>query len=184
MKRLAIHLLLLLPVLFLAFKVLVLEDVTEPVKYIYTVTGVSATVILFFSICISMIREKINLMKFRRAVGLYGFFYAFLHLINFAIFDAQLDFEFIAKETIDKPFIYLGMLAFFILLFMTITSIKSLYKKYNTYHRFVYLALILITVHFLMAQKTISVENFCYIGIILVVGYYKLLQKIVQNNKI
>ena len=76
------------------------------------------------------------------------------------------------------------MLAFFILLFMTITSIKSLYKKYNTYHRFVYLALILITVHFLMAQKTISVENFCYIGIILVIGYYKLLQKIVQNNKI
>jgi len=184
MKRLAVHLILLLPLSFLAFKILVLEDVTEPVKYIYTFTGVTASVILFFTICISMIRDKINLMKYRRAIGLYGFFYAFLHLINFAIFDAQLDLEFIIKETIDKPFVYLGMIAFFILLFMAITSVKSLYKKYNSYHRFVYLALILITVHFLMAQKTINLEDFCYIGVILVIGYYKLLQKIVQNNKI
>jgi len=183
MKRLIVHLLLLLPVFYLAIRILIIEDLAEPVKYIYTVTGVSATVILFFSICISMIKDKINLMKFRRAIGLYGFFYAFLHLINFSIFDAQLDFEFIVKETIDKPFIYLGMIAFFILLFMSITSIKSLYKKYNSHHRFIYLALILITIHFLMAQKTIDLDSICYIGIILIIGYYKLLQKIVQNNK-
>ena len=86
-----------------------------------------------------MIKEKINLMKYRKEIGLLGFSYALLHLLNFIILDAQFDFQFVIKETLDKPFIYLGMIAFFIILFMAITSTKKLYKKYNKYHKLVYL---------------------------------------------
>ena len=157
MKRLYIYLIMLSPLVLLSTQLLILENVVDPIKYIYTVTGVSATVILFISILISLFKKQINLMKYRRLIGLFGFFYAFLHLINFVIFDAELDLAFIVEETLDKPFIYLGMTAFFILLFMTFTSSKKLFKKYKSYHQLIYLALILITIHFVMAQKSITI---------------------------
>lgn len=117
-------------------------------------------------------------------IGLFGFFYAFLHLLNFIVLDAEINFAFILKESFEKPFIYLGMIAFFILLFMAFTSTQQLFKKYNKYHKFIYLALILITIHFVMAQKSLSIIQFGYIVIILFLGYCKLLQQIIKKNKI
>lgn len=183
MKRFFIYLIAFLPIVYLLIRLFIIDDVNDPIKYIYTITGVSATVILFISIIISLLKEKINLMKYRKEIGLLGFFYAFLHLLNFIVFDASFDFEFILKETVEKPFIYLGMIAFFILLFMAITSTKQLFRKYNKYHKLVYLSLILITIHWIMAQKAISILQFSYIGIILIIGYYKLLQQIMKKYK-
>ena len=184
MKRFFIYLIAFLPIVYLLIRLFIIDDVNDPIKYIYTITGVSATVILFISIIISLLKEKINLMKYRKEIGLLGFFYAFLHLTNFVVFDASFDFEFILKETVEKPFIYLGMIAFFILLFMAITSTKQLFRKYNKYHKLVYLSLILITIHWIMAQKSVNITQFIYIGIILIIGYYKLLQQIVRSNKL
>ena len=183
MKRIFLYLIILSPLIYLLTRLFVFDNVNDPIKYIYTITGASATVIVFFSIIISLIKEKINLMKYRKEIGLLGFCYALLHLLNFIILDAQFDFQFVIKETLDKPFIYLGMIAFFIILFMAITSTKKLYKKYNKYHKLVYLFLILITIHWIMAQKAISILQFSYIIAILIIGYYKLLQQIINNNK-
>ena len=183
MKRLLIYTLLLAPLFLMIIRILILEDITEPVKYIYIVTGSSAIVILFITICISMMKNKINLMKFRKEIGLFGFFYAILHLVNFALFDASLDLLFILEETIDKPFIYLGMISFFILLFMSVTSTKTLFKKYKNYHKSIYLVLILTTIHWVMAQKSINITQFIYIGISIFIAYCKLVQQIVNNNK-
>lgn len=183
MKRFLIYLISLSPLLYLLVRLFIFEDVSDPIKYIYTITGASATAIIFFSITLSLIREKINLIKYRKEIGLLGFFYALLHLLNFIVLDASFDFSFIIKETVDKPFIYLGMIAFFIVLFMAITSTKDLFRKYNKYHKFVYLALILVTIHWIMAQKAISILQFIYIGIILIIGYYKLLQQIIRKYK-
>ena len=181
-KRFFIYLIFFLPVVYLLIRLFIIDDVNDPIKYIYTITGVSATVILFISIIISLLKEKINLMKYRKEIGLFGFFYAFLHLTNFVVFDASFDFEFILKETVEKPFIYLGMIAFFVLLFMAITSTKQLFRKYNKYHKLVYLSLILITIHWIMAQKAISILQFIYILAIIIIGYYKLIQQIGKNN--
>lgn len=183
MKRIFIYLIVFSPLVYLLVRLFILDDVNDPIKYIYTITGASAAVIIFFTITISMIKNKINLMKYRKEIGLLGFFYTLLHLLNFVILDAELDFEFVIKETFDKPFIYLGMIAFSIVLFMAITSTKTLYRKYNKYHKFVYLALILVTIHWIMAQKAISILQFTYLLGILVIGYYKLLQQINNNSK-
>ncbi len=184
MKRILIYLIAFLPIVYLLIRLFIIDDVNDPIKYIYTITGASATVILFLSITISLIKEKINLMKYRKEIGLLGFFYAFLHLLNFVVFDASFDMEFIIKETLDKPFIYLGMIAFFIVLFMAITSTKTLFRKYNKYHKLVYLSLILITIHWIMAQKSINIMQFIYIGIILLLAYYKFSRQIIHNRKL
>ena len=184
MKRVLLFVFFLLPLFYALVELFILENVQDPIKYIYTFTGVSAAVILFATISLSLIKKWINLIKYRRMIGLFGFFYAFLHFLNFYILDAELDFSFVIKETLDKPFIYLGMIAFLILVFMTITSTKKLFRKYNKYHKLVYLSLILITIHFIMAQKSISILQFIYIGIIIVMGYFKLIQQICNKNNL
>ncbi len=181
MLRFFIYFMAFLPIVYLLSRLFIFDDVNDPIKYIYTITGAMATVILFFSIIISLIKEKMNLMKYRKEIGLLGFFYAFLHLLNFVVFDASFDLEFILKETIEKPFIYLGMIAFFILSFMAISSTKQLFKKYNKYHKLVYLSLILITIHWIMAQKSLNMQQFMYIGIILIIGYFKVLKYFIKN---
>ena len=182
MKRFFLYLVAFLLLVYLLIRLFVIDDVNDPIKYIYTITGASATVILFISILISLIKEKINLMKYRKEIGILGFFYAFLHLTNFVVFDAQFDLNFIIKETFEKPFIYLGMIAFFILLFMMITSSKQLFRKYNKYHKLVYVSLILITIHWIMAQKSLNMEQLFYITIVLVITYYKCVQ-LIKSNK-
>lgn len=181
MKRVLLFIILLLPLTFASYELFLVQDVKDPIKYIYTITGATATVILFASITLSLITKWINLIKYRRMIGLFGFFYAFLHFLNFFILDAELDFSFVIKETLDKPFIYLGMIAFFILIFMALTSTKKLFKKYNKYHKLIYLSLILITIHFIMAQKSLSILQLLYILIILCISYSKLLQQILKK---
>lgn len=182
MKKVLLFIALLVPLFFALTELFILQNVKDPIKYIYTTTGATATVILFTTITISLIKRWVNVIKYRRMVGLFGFFYGFLHFLNFFILDAELDFEFAIGETLDKPFIYLGMIAFVILLFMAITSIKKLYKKYNSYHRLVYLALVLITIHFIMAQKSLSIPQWGYIAIILVIAFFKISQLISKRK--
>jgi len=176
MKRVLLFVALLIPLFFASYELFILQNAKDPIKYIYTFTGVSATIILFATITISLIKKWINLIKYRRMIGLFGFFYAFLHFLNFFILDAELDFGFVVSETLDKPFIYLGMIALFILLFMAITSTKQLFKRYNKYHQLIYIALGLITIHFVMAQKSLNIPQWGYLAIIAVIAFAKVFQ--------
>lgn len=184
MKKLFLFFSLLLPLGILVYQIVFLQNLNDPIKYIYNFTGVTSTILLFVTITFTLIKKWINLVKYRKIFGLMGFFYAFLHLLNFYIFDAEFDLAFMVKQSLEKPFIYLGMTAFFILLFMAFTSTKELFRKYNRYHKLIYLALVLITIHFIMAQKSLSLEQLFYILIILIIGYFKLLQQIIYKNNI
>jgi sulfoxide reductase heme-binding subunit YedZ len=176
MYRVSIFFGLLIPFFVLAVQVFV-NEVNDPIKYMYTFTGTTAIVLVFFTITISMIKKIINLMKYRRMIGLYAFFYALLHFLVFFILDAQLDLIFVVEESLDKPFVYLGMIAFGLLLFMAITSTKKLFKRYNKYHSAIYIVAIITTIHFIMAQKSLSGEQLTYLLVILVIGCFKFLQK-------
>lgn len=182
MKRVALFCILLTPFFYLLLELFLFKTVIDPIKYIYTITGVAAIVVLFFTTFISIIKTKINFIKYRRMIGLFGFFYVFLHFLNFFVLDAQLDFNFVVEESIDKPFIYLGMLSFFMLLFMAITSTKNLYRKYNGYHKVLYIVLVFITIHFIMAQKSLSINQYIYILIIFIIAILKIKQ-LIYNKK-
>ena len=176
MKRVLLFIVLLSPLCFSLYELFIVQNVKDPIKYIYTFTGVSSIVILFITTSFTLIKKWINLVTYRRMFGLFGFFYAFLHFMNFFILDGEFDFTFVVEETLDKPFIYLGMIAFFILIFMAFTSTKKLFKKYNKYHRLLYLVLILVTIHFVMAQKSLSIEQWGYLLVIAVIVFAKMSQ--------
>jgi len=176
MRQLLLSFILLLPLLFLLYRLFV-SGVEDPIKFIYMVTGTTALTLLYITTTLSLLRRSINLLRYRRTVGLFSFFYALLHLLNFLILDMELDLVSALNETFDKPFIYLGMASFLILLFMAITSHRSLFPKYVKYHKLIYAALLLSTIHFVMAQKVLSIPQWGYLGVMALIGVLKILQR-------
>ena len=174
MKKVLVFIALLSPFLYLLWSV---QSANDPIKYIFTCTGLSAIVILMISLSLSPIKKVINLLKYRKMIGLFAFFYAFLHFLNFYVLDAQLDFSFVIKETLDKPFVYLGMIVFAILFFMALTSTKKLFKKFNSWHKLVYISLILVTIHSAMAQKVLSSLEYTFIVVTCILLGYRIYEK-------
>jgi methionine sulfoxide reductase heme-binding subunit len=157
MKKVVLFFVSLFPFFYLVWSV---QNAVDPIKYIYTYTGLSALAFLLFSLSIYPIKSFINLLKYRKMLGLFSLFYLLLHVSNFILLDAQLDMMYMIREVVKRPFISFGMIAFLILLFMGITSTKKLYVKYSIWHKLVYIALLLALMHEVLAQKVIGIFEY------------------------
>ncbi len=178
-KKIALFALLVLPLAYAVY-VLVMQEVNDPIKYIYTFSGITAIILLYATTTLSMFK----LTTYRRMMGLFAFFYALLHLSNFLILDSELDLAFALSETLDKPFIYLGMSAFVLLLFMAITSRRKLFATFYMYHKVIYVAIVLASVHFVMAQKALSMWQWGLVAIMGLIGVLKIWQKLVLRTRV
>ena len=147
-----------LPLVYIVFS-FVSGDIVDITDFLYEITGNTAILMLFSTTFVSVIKK----VKFRKMLGLFTFFYAFLHFMVFAFLDYQFDMTEILKETTDKPFIYLGSISFILLSILAITSFKKLFKKFIKMHRLIYVAVILTFTHSIMSEKTISIEDIPFI---------------------
>lgn len=92
-------------------------------------------------------------------LGLYAFFYGFLHLITYSVFDKNLSISAIVGDVWERPFIAIGMLAFFLLIPLAVTSTNGMIKRlggknWQKLHRLTYAAAIAGVVHFWMIVKS------------------------------
>ena len=92
-------------------------------------------------------------------LGLYAFFYGFLHLVTYSIFDKSLSLSAIVSDIWRRPFIAVGMLAFFLLTPLAITSTNGMIKRiggknWAKLHKLTYLIAILGVIHFWMIVKS------------------------------
>jgi methionine sulfoxide reductase heme-binding subunit len=99
------------------------------------------------------------LVKFRRMLGLYAFFYGSLHLLTYVWFDRFFNLRSIASDVIQRPFLAIGMTGFFLMLPLAITSTDQMVKRlggkgWAKLHRLVYLAGVAGVVHFWMLVKS------------------------------
>ena len=96
-------------------------------------------------------------IKRRRALGLYAFMFAVLHFFIFSVIDYGSDINQIAQLTEQKPFILLGITAGLILLALAITSftwwMRQMGRGWQSLHRTVYLAALIVIIHYAMARK-------------------------------
>lgn len=143
---------------------------SDPVKAIIHFTGISALNIVLVTLTISPLAKSLKmpwLLRFRRLLGLYAFFFACLHLANFILFELQLDVALFVSEVIERPYITLGMAAYLVLLALALTSFKKLQRKmgakWQRLHNMVYLAAIFIVIHFYWSVKSDIVEPAIYI---------------------
>ncbi len=169
----------LLPLGFAYYK---LESAIDPIKMLYNYTGVGAISLLLLSLVPSTCKRVCgqNLLRYRKTIGLLAFAYTLLHVSVFIVLDSEFDFITIFEKSLKKPFIYIGAIAFIILLFMALTSFKKLFAKLSKYHKAVYLALALALLHSFWAQKVAGVFEYSVVA----VGVVLLVERIfhLKNN--
>ncbi|MBE0695351.1 MAG: ferric reductase-like transmembrane domain-containing protein, partial [Anaerolineaceae bacterium] len=96
-------------------------------------------------------------IKVRRALGLYAYMYVAMHLLIFVGIDYGFNFNFIIKDVGDKLYVLVGLSAFLLLTILALTSfrwwMKRLGKNWKRLHSLVYLANLLVVLHFAWASK-------------------------------
>lgn len=134
----------------------------NPVEFFLRTTGVLALIFLLLTLAITPLRKIFgwnNLIKFRRMLGLFAFFYAFLHLVTYSIFDKNFNLKAITADVWQRPFIAVGMLAFFLLIPLAVTSTNGMIKRlggknWSKLHKLTYLIAILGVIHFWLIVKS------------------------------
>src|SRR5438034_689481 len=120
----------------------------NPLEFVTRTTGMLTLVFLMLSLAVTPLRKITGanwLIKFRRMIGLFAFFYGFLHLLTYVAFDRFFHFTTIPGDVAKRPFITIGMVAFFLMTPLAITSTNKMVKRlggkrWNRLHRVVYLA--------------------------------------------
>ncbi len=144
----------------------------EPIEALEHEFGELALQLLILGLAISPLRRFVglNLMKFRRAIGVLTFSYVALHLLIWLVLDVQIPSQIWADIT-KRPYITVGMAAFVLLLPLAITSnswsVRCLGPRWRKLHRLVYPAAILGALHYVMLAKGFQIEPLVYLAIIL-----------------
>jgi sulfoxide reductase heme-binding subunit YedZ len=132
----------------------------DPIREITLRTGWAALVMLLLSLACTPVHILFGykpVMRLRRPLGLYAFLYAALHALTFVGLDYGFRFALIVREVLEKRFVQAGILSFFILLLLALTStrgwMKRLGKNWRRLHRLVYLAAVAAVVHFVWIAK-------------------------------
>jgi methionine sulfoxide reductase heme-binding subunit len=132
----------------------------DPVKTFQVTTGLSTLVLLLVTLTISPARKILHwseLIRLRRMLGLFAFFYALFHALIYFILDQSLDPGLIWEDTIKHPRIAVGFVAFLLLIPLAVTStdamIRRLGKRWGRLHKLIYLVTALSILHYLMVQK-------------------------------
>ena len=152
----------LVPLGFLAWDAYFQKLGANPVEFFLRTTGVLTLTFLLITLAVSPLRKYFGwnqLIKFRRMLGLFAFFYGFLHLITYSIFDKSFDIPAIAADVWNRPFIAVGMFAFFLLIPLAVTSTNGMIKRlggknWARLHKLTYLIAILGVIHFWMIVKS------------------------------
>jgi sulfoxide reductase heme-binding subunit YedZ len=128
----------------------------EPLEAITRGTGDWVLYLLCITLAITPLRRLTGwnwVVKLRRMVGLFAFFYAFLHFLAFLWFDHFFDLQEMFKDVVKRPFITVGFAAFVLLIPLAVTSTNGMIrrlggKRWQWLHRLIYLIAPLGILHF------------------------------------
>lgn len=189
--KIIVHILALIPVIWLAGQGWLLYDYQDhvlganPIQYIHHYTGNWTVRFLLLGLAITPLRQIFGwnkLIQFRRMIGLYVFFYVMLHLLNFIVLDYYFEWALILKEIIKRPAITFGMAAIILLTPLAITStkgwIRKLGKKWITLHQSIYLIGIMAVVHNIMMVKADLLQPLIHLSLLVILLGYRLARRV------
>jgi len=140
-----------------------MQDLTpNPLEYITHFTGDWTIRLLVATLAITPLRKLLgvpDLIRFRRMVGLFAFFYGCLHFLTYLWFDKLFDLHEIWKDVAKRPFITAGFTAFVLLVPLALTSTKGWIrrlggKRWQRLHRLIYATAIAAVVHYYWLVKS------------------------------
>lgn len=137
----------------------------NPVEYLIRETGTWALALLALSLAVTPVRRLTGwneVIKLRRPLGLFAFFYAVLHMLTWVGLVSFFDVPTMIEDVVERPFITVGMATFLILLSLALTSttasIRRLGRRWATLHSLVYVAAVGAVVHFWWLVKADTTE--------------------------
>ena len=176
-----IFILSLIPFLAITSKIYFNQLGPEPVKEITHHTGEWTLIFICLTLAMSPLQRLTNLLiwiKIRRTLGLFVFFYATLHMLTYIVIDYRLDFKSISIDILTKKFIFVGFVAWVLLIPLALTSSRKavlfLKDKWKKIHRLIYLIAILGVVHFIWLVKKDLTEPLIYAVIILILLLFRI----------
>ena len=146
----------------------------DPVKTVEQRLGVVGLQFLLAGLMISPLRQwaGLNLLRFRRAIGLLAFAYIALHLTTWLVLDIQLRWSEIWADILKRPYVTVGMAGFVALLPLAITSNNASVRRlgaaaWKRLHKLTYVAAFAGALHYLMLVKAWPIEPILYFGVML-----------------
>ncbi len=133
-----------------------LDDLSaNPVEFVQRSTGTWALVMLCATLSITPLRRLTGwnaLIRLRRMLGLFSFFYACLHLTTYVWLDQWFDWMAIVEDIAERPFITVGFTAFVLMVPLALTSTNAMMRRlghrWQELHRLVYAIAVLAVLHF------------------------------------
>lgn len=178
--KVLMHVVALLPIIYLVLAVLGDEAGGDPVQYIIHYTGIGALNTFLITLCISPIAKKFKqgaLIQTRRLLGLYVFAYATLHLMAFISLDLLFEWTLFFQETVKRPYIVVGTVAYLLLLALSVTSLnavrRKMGKRWQQLHNSVYLVAVLVPIHFFWSVKSEIIEPSIYIAVAALLLFFR-----------
>lgn len=152
----------------------------NPVEAMTRETGEWTLRFLLITLLITPARQLLNLpwlIKLRRMLGLFVFFYAVMHFLTYIWFDQFFDVNEIIKDIIKRPFITVGFTAFILLIPLALTSnktmIRRLKKNWVKLHQLIYIIAVLAVLHFIWLVKADYKQPIIYGVILLLLLSYR-----------
>lgn len=152
----------------------------NPIEAIIRYNGDWALRMLLITLAVTPLRERLGwvwLIRVRRMLGLYAFFYATLHLLSYVVLDQFFAWGEILADILKRPYITIGMTCFALLIPLAVTSTNAMVRRlggrrWKRLHRLVYLIGIGAVVHYYMLVKADVREPLLYGAILaLLLGY-------------
>ena len=160
------------------------ENLTaNPIEFITRFTGSWALIFLLLSLSVTPLRKITGwngLIKYRRMLGLFAFFYAMLHFATYMVLDHFFDFPAIVKDVLKRPYVTAGFTAFVVMIPLAITSTNRMIKRlggkrWSRLHQLVYVSAIGGVVHYWMLVKADIRQPLVFAIVLAVLLGYRLL---------
>src|SRR3954463_4435023 len=179
------------PLAYLFVKALQNDLGANPVEFVTHATGDTALIFLLCSLAITPLRKLANLadlIRFRRMLGLYAFFYASLHLLTFIGLDHHFHWAEVLPDVYKRPFVTAGFTEWLLLVPLALTStawsIRKLGgKNWQVLHRLVYFSAIAGVVHYWWLVKKDIADPLKYAVILAVLLGYRLGAKFIWGRR-
>ncbi|TAG23880.1 MAG: protein-methionine-sulfoxide reductase heme-binding subunit MsrQ [Rhodobacterales bacterium] len=179
----------LVPLAFLVWGAVADSLGVDPVKVIEHRLGELGLQFLLASLTITPLRRLgLNLIRFRRALGLLAFGYVSLHLMAWVTLDMGLRWSEMAADLWKRPYVILGMAGFLVLLPLAATSSNAAIRKlgpvaWGRLHRLAYVALAAGVLHLVLLSKVWTVEVIAYSGLGLALLALRLVPQLASRQR-
>jgi sulfoxide reductase heme-binding subunit YedZ len=187
-----VFLLCLLPVAALVWDALHGQLTANPIEYITHATGDWTLRFLIVTLCVTPFRKLLHLpelIRFRRMLGLFGFFYACLHFTTYIWLDKFFDLSEMWKDIAKRKYITVGFTAFLLLIPLAVTStagwIRRLGgKRWQVLHRLIYVSAALGVIHYYWLVKSAVIKPLTYGAIVAVLLLWRLFTSLAKKRQV